>query len=216
MKALKCMAGKPMIQHVVERVRQVKSVGKILVATTHGGNGALAAKMDDIGVECFQWVGPESDVLGRFVSAADSFRIVNSDTGELDSVEYVLRVCGDSPLFDPQSADELIYEAWTSKADYTGYKFKDGTPAITKPNGYFGEVIKMSALRRANEWLPENAPEREHVTSCMYSGDQNRFHRPFTTHFVDVPAWYVKEKLKNAAVDTQEDFDRVREVVEKE
>jgi spore coat polysaccharide biosynthesis protein SpsF (cytidylyltransferase family) len=50
----------------------------------------------------------------------------------------------------------------------------------------------------------------------MYSGDQNRFHRPFTTHFVDVPAWYVKEKLKNAAVDTPEDFERVRAVVEKE
>jgi hypothetical protein len=33
---------------------------------------------------------------------------------------------------------------------------------------------------------------------------------------LDVPAWYAKEKLKNAAVDTQADFERVRGILEKE
>jgi len=207
------MAGKPMIQHVVERVRQVGSVDRVIVATVYGGNGALAARLDDMGIECVRWEGPENDVLRRFVSVAEGVRAFKN--GEPDQVEYVLRVCGDNPLFDPQSADELCFAAFTSKADYTGYQIR-GKPAITIPNGYFGEVVKLSALQRANEWLPENAPEREHVTACMYSGDQNRFHRPFTTHWLDVPARYYKEKLKNAAVDTREDFERVREVVEKE
>jgi spore coat polysaccharide biosynthesis protein SpsF len=210
------MAGKPMLRHVIDRVRAVKSIDGLLVATSHGGNGPLAAKLDDWGVQCFQWTGPEDNVLGRFIAAAESIQWTNPNTHESDPVEYILRVCGDNPLFDSQSADELIFAAVTSKADYTGYRFKDGAPAITRPNGYFGEVVKLAALRRANEWIPENSPEREHVTSCMYSGDQSRFHRPFTTHWLDVPAWYAKEKLKNAAVDTREDFERVREVVEKE
>lgn len=213
-KALMNMAGKPLVRHVIDRVLAVKSIDRLIVATSHGGNGALAAKLDDWGISCYQWPGPEDNVLGRFIAAADSIRFCRD--GELEPVEYVLRVCGDNPLFDSQAADELIFHAVTSKADYTGYRFKDGTPAITRPNGYFGEVVKMAALRRADEWLPENSPEREHVTACMYSGDQNRFHRPFTQCWLDVPQWYHKEKLKNAAVDTRSDFERVRAIVEKE
>ena len=215
-KVLMNMAGKPLLGHVIDRVSEIKSVDALLVATSHGGNGPLAAKLDDWGVPCYQWDGPENDVLGRFVAAAKSVRKVNEQTGELDPVEYVLRVCGDNPLFDPLAADQLIFAAWQSKADYTGYKLKGGVPAITKPNGYFGEVVKMSALKDANEWLPLDSPEREHVTACMYSDNQSRFPKPFTTHWLNVPTWYHKEKLKNAAVDTREDFERVREVVEKE
>ncbi|MFA5234956.1 MAG: NTP transferase domain-containing protein [Sulfurimonas sp.] len=215
-KVLMHMGGKPMIQHVIERVRAVQSIDGLVVATSHGGNGALAAKLDDLGVDCVQWSGPEDDVLGRFIVAASSIRWINPRTQEHDVVDYILRVCGDSPLFDPQSADELIAAAVVSKADYAGYRFKDGVPAITRPNGYFGEVVKLSAMRTANEWLPVDHPAREHVTACMYAEDQSFFPRPFFVKWLDVPQWYVKEKLKNAAVDTLADFNRVKEVVERE
>lgn len=214
-KALMPMNGKPLLKHVVDRVMAVKSIDSLIVATVQGGNGLLAAKCDDWGVPCFQYDGRTDDVLGRFVACSSTFRWQNLITGELDPVEHVLRVCGDNPLFDFQAADQLIAEAVIHKADYTGYQIR-GKPAITIPNGYFGEVVTTAALKRANEELPADATEREHVTACMYAADQSRFSRPFTCHWVDAPPWYHKEKLKNAAVDTREDFERVREVVEKE
>jgi len=210
------MAGKPMIRHVIDRVREIRSVDALVVAIPQAGNGPLAAKLNDWGVSCFPWSGPCDDVLGRFVAAAESIRWINPNTRELDPVEYVVRVCGDSPLIDSQSTDELVVAAVLSKADYTGYRFKDGAPAISRPTGYFTEVVKMSALKRANDELPRNAKEREHVTACMYAEDQSRFRPPFSVRWLDVPTWYAKEKLKNAAVDTREDFERVKAVVEKE
>lgn len=214
-KALMNMAGKPMVKHVIDRVSQVQSVHAVTVATSQGGNGLLAAKCDDWGVPCFQWSGPVDDVLGRLVACAAAYRWQNPETGELESVEHVLRVCGDNPLFDPQAADELIAQSVIHGADYTGYSIRS-KPAITIPNGYFGEVVKMSALRRANKELSKDATEREHVTACMYAADQSRFSKPFTCRLVPAPTWYGREKLKNAAVDTRADFERVREFVEKE
>ncbi len=214
-KALMSIAGKPILKHVIDRVAEVESLDAVVVATYYGGNGAIAGHCEEWGTRCYQYDGPADDVLARFDSCAKSIHCTNA-AGEPESVEYVLRVCGDNPLFDPQSADELIAAAYIHKADYAGYKLPGGAPAITKPLGYFGEVVTMEALERANNELPKDAPEREHVTACMYGADQARFSRPFNCHFRPLPKWYAKERLKYAAIDTMKDYERVREVLEKE
>lgn len=217
-KATMKIDGKPVLKHVIDRTAEMQSVDKVVVATYYGGNGEIAAKCDDWGVECFQYDGPPNDVLGRYVACAEQTHQTNQRTGEIEHVEYVLRICGDAPLTDPQANDELVAAAFVNKADYTAYKLpgNQAKPTVVKPIGYFGEVITMDALRRADEELPPDAPEREHVTACMYAADQSRFTIPFTVHYEPLPKWYGKEKLKYAAIDTAEDFERVRKALEKE
>lgn len=228
-KSLMQIDGKPLLKHVIDRVvgtkdgtkevPGVQSLDAVIVATYYGdNNGAIAGRCDDWGVRCYQYDGPANDVLGRFVACAKTVYQTNSATGERENVEYVLRVCGDAPLHDPQSSDELVATAFVCKAEYTAYELpgSKGKPTVVKPIGYFGEVVTMAALERADAELPKDAPEREHVTACMYSSDQSRFTRPFTCHFLPVPKWYAKEKLKHAAVDTRDDFERIRETIERE
>jgi spore coat polysaccharide biosynthesis protein SpsF len=196
-KVLMDLNGKPVLLHVIDAVRSCKSVNAIVVATG-AGNGAIASSCHDWGVACYQdWDEPESDVLGRFARVVYTF----------GNVEHVLRVCGDSPLFDSQAADELIAAAVEMKCDYAGYQI-GGQPAVIKPTGYFGEVITSDAIKRADKLLAKNDRRREHVTACMYEeGSQ------FLCHWMKTPTWYAKETLKLAAVDTAEDLKRVKEAV---
>lgn len=204
-KVLMDLGGKPLLRHVIDAVSQCKSVQKIVVATG-GGNGAIAAASDTWGVPCWQdWDHPEADALGRFLRVAKHYHWAT----------HVLRVCGDSPLFDHQAADALCAAAVESGADYTGYQI-DGQPAVLRPTGYFGEVVKVDALERADRLLKCDDPRREHVTACMYeeglvSPDGRR--DLFSCHWMKVPKWYAKEPLKLAAVDTAEDLERVREAM---
>lgn len=203
-KVLMDLGGKPLLRHVVDAVRQVKGIDGVIVATGPG-NGAIAAACDTWGVECWQdWGGKESDVLGRFA------RVIASMT---PAPYYVLRVCGDSPLFDPQSADALLAAAVENPAaEYIGYQIEGG-PAVLKPTGYFGEVVLADALYRADKMLARDDPRREHVTTCFYEEGQvttDGRTNLWSCHWLKPPAWYKRETLKLAAVDTAEDLERVR------
>lgn len=192
------LCGKPILQHVVERVREVKSIDNVIVATCYGGGGSIKVFCDKIGVDCFIHEGAENDVLKRFVDCCNKIRTFT-----------VLRVCADSPLFDAQSADALIAECVDGQADYCGYETQPGNPVVNHPNGYFGEVTTVDALERLDRYLPIDASEREHVTQGFYQ-NQNKF----KCHWLKVPGWYRKEKLKNAAIDTVQDLERVRNSME--
>lgn len=204
-KVLIDLRGKPILRHAVDAAEAVKSITAVTVATGHG-NGGIAAACHTWGVPCYQdWDHPEADVLGRFVRVVKHYPWAT----------HVLRVCADSPLFDSQAADALCAASVKLGADYTGYQI-DGQPACLKPNGYFGEVVRVDALQRADALLPRDDPRREHVTACMYEEGVvtvDGRHNLFSCHWLKVPKWYAKEPLKLAAVDTMEDLERVREAM---
>jgi 3-deoxy-manno-octulosonate cytidylyltransferase (CMP-KDO synthetase) len=93
-KALAAIAGKPMIQHVVERVRRAQLVSRVVVATDDAGiRGA---------VEAF---GAEA-ILTRRDHATGTDRVAEVAT-HLPAEIYV-NVQGDEPLIDPGTIDALI------------------------------------------------------------------------------------------------------------
>ena len=142
-KALLPLCGIPMIVHVIERAKAIEGTSAVVLAT---GKGAENNPLEDIASGCNIQIfrGSESDVLERYYMAA-------SET----DCDYVIRITGDNPLTDHESASSALEHAYKTGADHCT------TSGI--PLGTGVEVIKKSALEKAyNEGIEPH--HREHVT----------------------------------------------------
>jgi spore coat polysaccharide biosynthesis protein SpsF len=151
-KILADIAGKSMIERVIERVAAAQSVDEVVVATTSAVN-------DDILIDhlrktnaCAVFRGSSDDVLRRF-----------SECAKLHHADVVVRVTADDPLKDPQIIDKatslLITDA---RLDYCS-----NTIEPSYPEGLDIEVMHFSALERADKEA-QLASEREHVTPYIW------------------------------------------------
>lgn len=193
-KVLAEIGGRPMLLHVLGRVNGAKLVDRVIVAAPRAGGGATIKRYcEEWGAECVVTSHPQNNVLGRFVAVAER---VKADT--------IVRVCADNPMINPVGIDELLEAAAEHGADYTGYRAKDGTPMIVRPSGWFAEVVRLRALRRADRELPIISAMREHVTAWMY-----RMPRQYSCHWVDLPGWYVDNGLPDTAIDRPEDIEEL-------
>lgn len=146
-KTMQVLDGKPMLWHLISRLRQCKYLDEIIVAT------AVSQENDEIesfclveAVPCFR--GPEDDVLGRMV---ESLKAHHADTGVV--------VYGDNPLVDPVIVDEHIL-LFRNK---TGFDWIGNDLKTTFPPGMEVEVFSYSALLDA-EKRATNPLIREHGT----------------------------------------------------
>jgi len=142
-KALLELCGKPMIFHVIESAKAIKDIERVILATGNGEeNRPLLEIAGECGIESF--AGPEDDVLERYYMAAS----------EIDC-DYVIRITGDNPLTDHESASAALVFAAENNADHCTVS---GIPVGTGV-----EIIKKSALGKA---LVEGKEphHREHVT----------------------------------------------------
>jgi spore coat polysaccharide biosynthesis protein SpsF len=194
-KMLMELGGKCILQRVIEQAMACQ-VADVIVATTNlAADYSIVQMCEAWRVNVFAWDGPEEDVLGRMIWAAHA----------AGSPSHILRVCGDSPLLDVAAANALIEYAEETHTDYVGYKIGK-RPAITIPNGYFGEVVSLAALESADREMADDNEDRQHVTAFLYKNPDE-----FGCAWLPVPAWYRAAKLKNAAIDTADDLERVRE-----
>ena len=140
------LAGKPVLQHVVERVRRSRLLDDVVVATsTDSSDAPLVEFLRERGVVCHR--GPLEDVLTRYVQAA---RAADADT--------VVRITADCPLIDPAIIDDTLRLHRLQDNDYTS-----NCVPPTYPDGLDVEVLSMQALLRADREAPPG-PDREHVT----------------------------------------------------
>ncbi len=147
-KVMRSLIGKPVLWHVVDRLRFCRNVDAIIVATT-------TEQEDDVIEEwcCAQWVrcfrGSRDDVLDRYYRAAMFYQAAS-----------ILRITADCPAIDPEVVDGLLNEYEAHGYDLCGL-------AGSFPDGLDCEVLSFSALERA--WREaEMASEREHVTPYMH------------------------------------------------
>lgn len=202
-KVLYGLAGKPVLQHVIDRVRQAARVRSVIVAIPlERGTDAIAGHCAHWDVPCYVDPGRPENVLGRFVGA----------TLGMGDDQYVIRVCGDNPLVVPSAIDGLVEamsrQATTSgRVDYAGYRDDDGW-LIRRPSGLFAEIVRVGALRRADAELPADDPGREHVTEPIYRSNR------YDCFAAVPPAWWLEgPKDFHAAVDTPADLGRLEELL---
>ena len=155
-KVLMDISGKPMLWHVINRVKKSKKIDLIVVATTTEDEEYPILKLSrDIGVETF--LGNEEDVLDRYYQAAKKF-----------NADIIVRVTSDCPIVDPDIIDMFVdyYLDNSTNFDYIGV----GKDSLC-PNGVGCEVFSFKALHKA--WLESKLlSEREHVTPYIWKNDK--------------------------------------------
>ena len=151
-KVMKKLIDKPVLHHVVDRLKTCKQIDSILVATTLKKEDAEILNLcEKIRIPCFR--GSENDVLDRYYQAARSVKATT-----------IIRITSDCPLLDPILVDNMveIFMAEQNSLDYLS-----NTLERTFPRGLDTEIFSMSALAKA--WShASSAAEREHVTPYIY------------------------------------------------
>src|SRR4051812_10977305 len=151
-KALADICGRPMIGHVIDRVKRASRIDQIAVATTdRASDDALAQFCAEQGLACFR--GNENDVLDRFYQAAKTYE-----------AQSVVRITGDCPLIDPDVIDRVIDRFFDGQWDYASNILR-----YSYPDGLDTEVFSFAALECA--WgESKKSSDREHVTPFMKRG----------------------------------------------
>jgi glutamate-1-semialdehyde aminotransferase/spore coat polysaccharide biosynthesis protein SpsF (cytidylyltransferase family) len=148
-KTIADVAGRPLLLHVVQRVRNARRVDKVVVATTdRSSDDPIAALCQREGIKYFR--GSEDDVLDRFYR-----------TAQANAADTVVRITADCPLIDPAVIDKVIARFQVGDCDYASNAVR-----YTYPDGLDTEVCSFAALERA--WREAKKPaEREHVMSYL-------------------------------------------------
>ena len=142
-KVLMPLAGKPVLWHVVKRIRACQTIAEVVVATSIDTmDDAIEAWCQSADVSCYR--GSLNDVLDRYYQA-----------GLLHAADVVVRITGDCPAVDPAIVDEVVRGFLAGGYEYYGL-------AGEFPDGLDCTVFAFSALARA--WREAALPsEREHV-----------------------------------------------------
>ncbi|OGH61729.1 MAG: hypothetical protein A3G34_14095 [Candidatus Lindowbacteria bacterium RIFCSPLOWO2_12_FULL_62_27] len=145
-KVLADIAGRPMLWHVLHRLRNARRPDRIVVATsTAQQDDAIVRLCEEARIETFR--GSEHDVLDRYYRAALACK-----------ADGVVRITADCPLVDPGVVDQVVSVFQAAKYDYVS-----NTIHRTFPVGLDVEVFSFAALARA--WKEAEAEDqREHVT----------------------------------------------------
>ncbi len=148
-KVLRPIAGKPLLWHVVHRLRRCKSLDAIAIATTTAPrDDAIAAfcREEDIAIVR----GPEENVLARYVLAADR---LNAD--------IVVRVSSDAPLLDEEFIDHLVEALIAQDGDYV--LMEPGSPCAH--DGV--DPFSRRALEKMAKEASDDPVAREHVSGYL-------------------------------------------------
>jgi spore coat polysaccharide biosynthesis protein SpsF len=186
LKVLKEIAGKPMLWHVINRVRRCSYINDIVLAIPKDAdNDILEDFAQEIGVKCFR--GSESNVLSRYYGAALKY-----------PADVIVRITSDCPLIDPEITDLTIKKFLDSKVDYVYADTRSGFP-----RGLDTEVCSFKVLERAFKESTKYY-EKEHVTPYIYQSGL------FTMKSVEAAG-----NLRcgyRLCVDTEEDLELVRKI----
>ncbi|MBC8286770.1 MAG: glycosyltransferase family protein [Nitrospinae bacterium] len=185
-KSLRPIAGLPLLEHIIIRLKQVPEIDLILLAIPEKESELpLIEFARRLQIPVFQ--GSEEDVLGRFIKAGESVQ-----------TEQVVRVCGDNPLIDAPFLSSLIQAHLSEKADYT-------LPHDPVPLGSACEIIRFETLKKIGE-LAKSSIYREHVTTWFHDHPSS-----FRIKRVNAPD-YLKDRNFRLTVDTEQDFRLMEEL----
>lgn len=154
-KALADIVGKPLIIHLIERMKRVRNAAKIVLCTsTHQDDRILLDIADQEGI--LKFAGSELDVMKRFIAAA-----------ELNDIKTVVRVTGDNPLTDPENIDRMIEKHHRGNYDFVKSEYL--------PLGVNAEVVSLSTLKKAHQ-MAYDTNLTEYMTSYLKRPDHFKIH----------------------------------------
>ena len=127
-KLLLKVKGKPILSHMIDRLKLAKNVDEIIICTSiNKQDKPLGSLAKENNINCF--FGDPDDVLVRLLGAADEFNL-----------DYILNITADCPFVDPEYADMMVEEFLETDSDLIRQ--------FDLPHGVFSYGIKVDALRR--------------------------------------------------------------------
>jgi spore coat polysaccharide biosynthesis protein SpsF len=138
--------GKPMLQHLVTRLRAVPSIDEIVLATTtNATDDVLVEFAHGVGIACYR--GSEEDVMTRVIGAAESA-----------NAELLVEVTGDNPIIDPMIIEQTIRMFLANDCEYAS-----NVEVRSYPDGMDTQVFRTETLKRS-ALMTNDRLDHEHVT----------------------------------------------------
>lgn len=199
-KVMREIEGKPMIFYTLNSLKECRYVDEVILATSVLEiNNSLADYVNDYGCELFR--GSEDNVLERYKQVSDNYK-----------GDVIIRVTGDCPLINPIIVDNIVTKFLMYDYDYVRLDVPN-----TFQRGFDVEVFSKEALDRVynlvcsekNIGNEEFQQYREHVTLYIYNHQDE-----FKVGYVKGEGKYYQNRSINLSVDTTEDFERVKNIIE--
>jgi spore coat polysaccharide biosynthesis protein SpsF len=182
--------GRPMIVHMVDRLREARLIEDVVIATTdHESCDPIAVMCEERGISCFR--GSEDDVLARVLGAARAF-----------DADVIVETTGDCPLHDARLIDKAV-------ADFLlgGTGFVTNIAPYSSPRGTDVRIFTTEALAEVAR-VSDDPADHEHVSLYFMERHDEFRHRNVVTELgEDAPGYRL-------TVDTPEDFALVKIVFE--
>lgn len=186
-KVLFKVAGKPMLQYLLERLEHCHCLDAIVVATSvDESDDPLAEYCRQNSVACYR--GSLTDVAGRFKEVLDVYKF-----------HSFVRVCGDSPLLD-----QSLIEKGVGIFKVGDFDIVTNAKDRTYPRGQTVEILRADTFRHGYERM-RTKDELEHVTPYFYKHSEL-----FKIHNLSLPLNLNNIQL---SVDTAEDMNTFAGIV---
>ncbi len=182
-KVLLEVAGKPILEHLVDRLKYAKTVSQIVVCTsTNPQDDDIVHWARQSRVDVFR--GHEDDVLERLYDASRVY-----------GLDYILHITADCPFADPFYCDRMV-EAYRN----TG---ADLITAFDLPHGAYIYGIKPAALKKVMEIKDDTHTE----VWGRYFTDTGLFH----VHRLPVEKRHRRPEIRGT-IDYPEDYEYLKQV----
>ncbi len=181
---------RPLLELMIERLRRIEAVDKIILCTTTNETDDILADLSALWeIECFR--GSEHDVMSRVLSAAKHFEI-----------DTIIETTSDCPLIDPNICSQVIDEFHVSKSEYCSNVYERSFPIGMDVQVFSTDVLEDAFSRT------EDPEEREHVSLFIY-----RHPEIYNLSWITAPESQKDPNLR-LTLDTPEDYDLIKKLYE--
>lgn len=170
-KVLKEILGRPVLWHLINRLKQAKLINQIIIATSDNDRDEPIVRFaKENGIACY--AGSESDLVDRLYQAATKYL-----------ADAIVRITADCPLVDPVLVDRIIKLYLDSKGSLD---YVSNINPRTYPDGLDVEIFSFQALKKVweevkdpfrREWITTNFfehPEEYHLGNLEHGEDLSR------------------------------------------
>lgn len=181
--------GKPLLWHVVNRLKYAERIDDIIIATTvNPKDDKIEEWCKSESVKCFR--GSEDDVLNRYYNASVEF-----------PSDIIVRVTADDPFKEPKVIDKVIRKLIDEKYDLVTNNFPPSFPEGLDCEAFTFDILDFM------EKTTQDLFEREHVTQYVY-------HNPDKFKIGNVASGFQLSSYR-WTIDNIEDYEMVKTVYAK-
>ena len=192
---LKVYKKKCLIEKVVENTLKIKSIKKIIIATTKSKEDKIFEKiLKKYEIDFFY--GSTNNLIERTIECSQKYNF-----------DYFLRICGDRPFFSFSHIDSLISNFNLKNQTKFDLISNNNTKKLVD-QGLTIEIISSNSLEKLKLKKDLTKYNLENITSYYY---QN--YKKFNINYLKSPKnWFLKNKY---TIDDKNDLKKMRRIISK-